>query len=215
MRDSSRDSPNFMLNETPWLCRVKTCSLFNCIINPREGLRSIIIVFWRRINLGKAELVKFVAFAHQLQFIVAESPCYVLLSFSRNGTSWRQKSTIINKAISRFEREKHTTCFDHGLPESPSRSMNARSAIINLSFHSLTFWGSFFQIDSPPLFSSNACEIEFNFYVERVCVWGDLGQEKHKEYLSLVIYFGGCPFELLYRVEQRNKVYALTWYLLF
>lgn len=100
---------------------------------------------------------------------MAESPCYVLLSFSRNGTSWRQKSTIINKAISHCEREKHTICFNHGLPESPSWSMNARSAIINLSFHSLTFWGSFFQIDSQPLFSSNACEIEFNFYVERVC----------------------------------------------
>ena len=50
-----------------------------------------------------------------------------------------------------YRKETHTKCLYHCRPSSPSLSINARSAIISLSFNSLTCLGLVPHIDAHPL----------------------------------------------------------------
>lgn len=99
-----------------------------------------------------------------------------------------------------------TRCLYHDRPVRPSLSVKALSAIINLSFSSLTFISYPFPTKSHPLFSSITCKISSRAYV---C--STIPSAVPNPYLLLldINLFSSFP-ELPNGLDQRTKVHLFT-----
>lgn len=109
---------------------------------------------------------------------------------------------------------KPTRCLYHALPLSPSRSVNARSAIISRSLSSRTLSPLHIDVQLP----CSSCTVEYFLITCPEC-----GEEvmcictiwERNSYLYLVVYLSSCFLEFIDGIDHGNNGEASMQHLIF